>query len=627
MVSSHLFFVWPLAFVGVNAADDSLSDFSNDLATDLGPLLALFGEPMTKQYLSESTTYLDYFIFAVGPIGILTAIVSAIGVCGHSSLRAFVGRSQEGNGIIEAELCTSMSRDVCELLNRGGITRALGRPKILELVYSPPSGNQTGSALENSGIHLLRDYLTNIQHGRSRRSWRRANGSFWDTLGPAALNPPNLSLNVGIVQQGGWKYVSVALVEFLLQAGVLVLAGVGVWVLGWNLSERDDSASRNYAPTMFIVGTTVMCSGLWACAALIGQTTVEKKYKRQTGDQTGSSQLIWLQPSQVIGDQSFDPFAFLENPDEPLHTWTSSKKNLDDRFERYTFLAVPAVLIGYIMHFIGLRGMKAWVSLAQLGTTFVMSLLRGLLPMQRLGKNDSELADKPEMVVGYELDCLAFKLINSVSTSTPKKRYYRQLLSFRVQLARLTGHFSSFDNMADEEFQRWADSYVEVREKAKSVATALCAAAEILFHKDQPRNDVVFSIPAFVIPNPSPEDSNINIVIKAPDNSSVGGWTVDSSRIEAILGLATWSLISDERVISEQESNFKVSFAKNINTWRIVSATNEEGPEAIIQTEVHLWFGPNTVQPEKSKIRVDSNGFYSLHDIWDRHGIMDQQIP
>lgn len=130
---------------------------------------------------------------------------------------------------------------------------------------------------------------------------------------------------------------------------------------------------------MFILGTTIMCSGLWACAALIGQTTVERKYKRETGDQTEASQLICLQPNQVMGDQSFDPFAFFEKPDEPLQTWTSSKKNFDESFERYTFLAVPAVLVGYIMHFIGLRGMKAWVSLAQLGTTVVMSLLRGLL--------------------------------------------------------------------------------------------------------------------------------------------------------------------------------------------------------------------------------------------------------
>ena len=76
MAKSCLLILCAIAFASVHA--DDLSDFSNDLATDIGPLLVLFGESMTKQYLSESTTFLDYFIFAMAPIGILTAIVSAI---------------------------------------------------------------------------------------------------------------------------------------------------------------------------------------------------------------------------------------------------------------------------------------------------------------------------------------------------------------------------------------------------------------------------------------------------------------------------------------------------------------------------------------------------------------------
>ncbi|KAF6836671.1 hypothetical protein CPLU01_03465 [Colletotrichum plurivorum] len=627
MASRRLFISWTLTFVGVNAAEDSLSDFSNDLATDLGTLLALFGEPMTKQYLSESTTYLDYFIFAMGPIGILTAIVSAIRVCGHSSLRAFVGRSREGNGVVEAELCTSTSRDVCELFNRGGITRVLGRPKILEFVYLPPSENQIDSTIGNSRIYLFRDYLNQFRYPKI--DWTKANGPGWKRLGPSALNPPNLSLNVGIVRQGGWKYVSVALLGFLLQAGVLFLAGIGVWVLDWNLSERDDSASRNYAPTMFIVGTTVMCSGLWACAALIGQTTEEtqyKRYKRKTGGHRRTSQLIWLQPNQVMGgDQSFDPFAFFEKADEPLQTWTSSKRNMDEKFELYTFLAVPAVLIGYIMHFIGLRGMKAWVSLAQLGTTVVMSLLRGLLRMKRLRKNDNKLADKPEMVLGFELDWLAFELPKTTSTSTAKKKDhnqrlqpgdYQQLLYLRRRLAHLTGHVSKFDAMIDVDYQRWADSYVVVRHRAKSVAAALCAAAEILIHKDQPRNDIFFSIPAFSVPNPPSRGSDIKIALKAQDTSSAGGWTVDSPQIEAILGLAMWSLMSDARVVSEPDSNFKMSVAKDIRTWRIIFAKPQQRIERGMQDELSLWFGPNATQFTQSTLRVDRNGSYSLYDLW-----------
>ena len=56
---------------------DGWDDFSNNLAADLAPILALFIE-MTKQYLSKSITMADYFIFAMASIGILTAIISAI---------------------------------------------------------------------------------------------------------------------------------------------------------------------------------------------------------------------------------------------------------------------------------------------------------------------------------------------------------------------------------------------------------------------------------------------------------------------------------------------------------------------------------------------------------------------
>jgi hypothetical protein len=47
---------------------------------------------------------LDCFISTMAPLGILTAVVSVIRVRGGSSLRAFIGRAQEGLGNVEAEL-------------------------------------------------------------------------------------------------------------------------------------------------------------------------------------------------------------------------------------------------------------------------------------------------------------------------------------------------------------------------------------------------------------------------------------------------------------------------------------------------------------------------------------------
>ncbi|KAK0642093.1 hypothetical protein B0T16DRAFT_336552, partial [Cercophora newfieldiana] len=81
-----------------NATSDSSSKFdelSNNLATDVAPFLALFGEQVTKQYLSESTSFWDYLILALAPLGIITTVVSVIRVCGPKWLRSFVGRSQE----------------------------------------------------------------------------------------------------------------------------------------------------------------------------------------------------------------------------------------------------------------------------------------------------------------------------------------------------------------------------------------------------------------------------------------------------------------------------------------------------------------------------------------------------
>jgi hypothetical protein len=83
---------------------------------------------------------------------------------------------------------------------------------------------------------------------------------------------------------------------------------------------------------------------------------------------------------------------------------------MNQKFEVYTFFAVSTVLVGYIMQFIGLRGMRAWVSLAQLGITIVMSILRGFLRMQRLEKDGNELAEMPDLVAGHELDWLAFEI-------------------------------------------------------------------------------------------------------------------------------------------------------------------------------------------------------------------------
>jgi hypothetical protein len=80
-------------------------------------------------------SWLDHIIFAMAPLGIITAIVAAIRVGGPSWLRAVIGRARENRASTEMELMSSTSHEVCELWNGEGIVRTMGKPEVRQIVY------------------------------------------------------------------------------------------------------------------------------------------------------------------------------------------------------------------------------------------------------------------------------------------------------------------------------------------------------------------------------------------------------------------------------------------------------------------------------------------------------------
>ncbi|KAJ4212988.1 hypothetical protein NW759_011249 [Fusarium solani] len=101
-------------------------DFSNNLFSDLAPLLTLFGEQVTKQFLSMSMGWADNVLLAMGPLGIITTVVSAIRVGGGKRLKALIGRARESHSVAEQELLSSTSQNVCEMWNGQQIVRLIG---------------------------------------------------------------------------------------------------------------------------------------------------------------------------------------------------------------------------------------------------------------------------------------------------------------------------------------------------------------------------------------------------------------------------------------------------------------------------------------------------------------------
>ena len=89
------------------------------------------------RFMSQSMGWADNIIFAMAPLGVITAIIGAIRVGGPVWLKAIVGRARENQATAEVELMSSTSTDVCELWNGQTIVRMMGSPQILELFYFP----------------------------------------------------------------------------------------------------------------------------------------------------------------------------------------------------------------------------------------------------------------------------------------------------------------------------------------------------------------------------------------------------------------------------------------------------------------------------------------------------------
>ena len=181
------------------------------------------------------------------PLGILTAVVSAIRVCGSPSLRAFVGRAQEGPGSAELELLSCTSSSTCELWNEGGIARVFGRPQVLEVVLGRADdkdffeGKQ--DALGHAGILLLDNeslfhsetfwlkkpassikdlskkftgILTKLRLLKPRTRSREA-PRHRRKAESRILRSPNLSLNIGIKRRSLWWFYGSAVFGIITQ--------------------------------------------------------------------------------------------------------------------------------------------------------------------------------------------------------------------------------------------------------------------------------------------------------------------------------------------------------------------------------------------------------------------------
>jgi hypothetical protein len=418
-------FVFATRIPGVLA--DTGGDFSNNLFSDIAPFLALFGDQVARQYMSHSLSWNEDLIFAIAPLGIITAITSAIRVGGPSSFKAIIGRAREGKGVVEVELMSSTSHDVCELWNGDGVARILGTkepPSIIELLYSEDSNNNNPETQERQAE------IYSFESAKMVGVIIPKNPQSVPSSENTAINenePPNLGLNIGGQWVSDLELKAIAMVGIILQGGVLAFAGISGPLSLDSKLEKNHKPVRLYSFPLMAAGTVGLIVGMFLCANIIERSTAETTW---TVENSRINKVSWLQRSTVVNDQQFDSY-FIQRPQpasgrthfykilsnalpkkwlnaNPQLQIRKSRKDGTNKQQTLTIIATSISVSAFVLQFIGLRGLNGSVTIAQLIVTGVMTVLRAVV---RRGLVADEVTCE-KLPKGYELDRVARKITN-----------------------------------------------------------------------------------------------------------------------------------------------------------------------------------------------------------------------
>lgn len=215
---------------------------------------------------------------------------------------------------------------------------------------------------------------------------------------------PNIILNLQN-HSGNRKELPVyAMLGTILQLGVLAFFGIITYQPTIrNKFPKDDKRVDGYAFPLAISGTLVLVLGVFLCGTVIESSTRETRYRK---NENYELRIVWIQQKQTVGDQQFESFATF--PDAPRDVIAMSRrcdKSEARPLELLTIFGICIGLAGFIIQFIGLRGMNSAATLAQLGVVGIMTAIRAWV---RRGLAIPPRQEK--LTSGFELDILAWAL-------------------------------------------------------------------------------------------------------------------------------------------------------------------------------------------------------------------------
>lgn len=395
--------------------------------------------------MTGSLGWADNVILAMAPLGIVTIIVAAIRVGGPLWMKRIIGRSREPMASAEMELMSSTSPDVSELWNGQGLVRVAGTGPVHQFMILPSTSPKTTDVVwsvlqhpeleETSSKSFLRSFLAMLSPNRHRErqinldetgvcepplkleeSSGQPQNSF--LLVEKSGAAPNISLNL----HGSTKFELGLMAVFgtMLQFAVLAFCG---WTAYWphepgSILLKDEEPAERYAFPCTLSGTLLLVVGLTLCAHVVESRTIETEFR--AGGKT-SGRLLWIQRAATVSDQTFGSYALYADRDPFVlrtsrradtvsrRTKTNKGQIINEGLEAFrqteTIIGVSIGLVGFVVQFIGLRGMSWSAALAQLIATLAMTAIRAWARRE----SDSSFHAIP-LDPGFELDWVASNL-------------------------------------------------------------------------------------------------------------------------------------------------------------------------------------------------------------------------
>lgn len=215
---------------------------------------------------------------------------------------------------------------------------------------------------------------------------------------------PNISLNIHS-HVAEWELYVVAVIGTVVQTTVLVYAYYSTYNPSLRL-RLDILSPVVWAWYFTLIGTLSVVAGMLGCCYVIEKSTTEERYEITGG---GEGHILWLQKGETVNDQVFYSHAiFAKNKRSIVMTsrrndkFTNPKYFDSQAYEYGTTAASLLSLVGFIVQFMGLRGMHWSIPVAQVTATIIMTSLRAVV---RRGL--SECPYSQQLPAEYEMDWLA----------------------------------------------------------------------------------------------------------------------------------------------------------------------------------------------------------------------------